>query len=256
MKPWSYATEVLRHKHTRHPAVCLCEYCGKTFTTLTNMKTHQRKNHMQRHIKTHKDIMETQNTEVDVDKVPGVAYSFSCPTCEQAFTRKDHLTRHINAKHLKIKYPCPDCWRVFTRKDARSQHMKTHKDIMETQNTEVDVDMKTHKDIMETQNTEVDVDKVTGGAYSFSCPTCDRSFTRKTRLTRHINAKHLKIKYPCPNCWRVFTRKDTLSQHMKTHKNIIVERVRSSEECDLASWRSVWRGQSKVAKTSLKELEL
>ena len=61
----------------------------------------------------------------------------SCPTCERTFTRKYNLTHHINAKHVKREYPCPNCWRVFSRKNNLQRHIKTHKDIMETQNTEV-----------------------------------------------------------------------------------------------------------------------
>ena len=36
---------VLRHKHTKHPAVCTCEYCGETFTQAGNMRTHMRTIH-------------------------------------------------------------------------------------------------------------------------------------------------------------------------------------------------------------------
>ena len=55
----------------------------------------------------------------------------------------------------------------------------------------------------------------------FSCSTCEQTFKKKDKLTRHINAKHSKMDYPCPNCWRVFNRKDNLSQHMKTHKDVM-----------------------------------
>ena len=66
--------EVLRHKHTRHPAVCLCEYCGKTFTRVGDMKRHQRDIHAK-------------------------AVRFPCH-CGRVFTRKETLKSHIMKAHL------------------------------------------------------------------------------------------------------------------------------------------------------------
>ena len=68
--------DFLRHKHTRHPAVCLCEHCGKTFTRVGDMKRHQRNIHAK-------------------------AVRFTCP-CGRAFTRKESLKCHYMRKHLQV----------------------------------------------------------------------------------------------------------------------------------------------------------
>ena len=65
---------VLRHKHTKNPAICACEDCGETFTQHDNMRRHMRTIH--------------EKTE-----------SYTCH-CGEVFTRKEGLHSHYMRVHL------------------------------------------------------------------------------------------------------------------------------------------------------------
>ena len=60
---------------------------------------------------------------------------FSCPICEQTFTRKSNLTLHTNSQHVETEYPCLGCWRIFNRRATMIKHRKTHTENIMTPKT-------------------------------------------------------------------------------------------------------------------------
>lgn len=50
---------------------------------------------------------------------------YNCKHCQRAFTREEHLTRHILLTHNKLKpYICGICNRPFSRRDLLLRHAK------------------------------------------------------------------------------------------------------------------------------------
>ena len=50
---------------------------------------------------------------------------FNCKLCERAFTREEHLTRHVQSTHNKLKpFVCGICSRPFSRRDLLLRHAK------------------------------------------------------------------------------------------------------------------------------------
>jgi len=49
----------------------------------------------------------------------------------------------------------------------------------------------------------------------FKCPKCDKRFTKKSNITRHIRGVHHKIKHHCLKCGMTFTQKTNLGVHEK-----------------------------------------
>lgn len=50
---------------------------------------------------------------------------FDCSHCDRAFTREEHLTRHILLTHNKLKpFVCGLCQRPFSRRDLLLRHAK------------------------------------------------------------------------------------------------------------------------------------
>lgn len=50
---------------------------------------------------------------------------FNCKHCQRAFTREEHLTRHILLTHNKLKpFVCGICSRPFSRRDLLLRHAK------------------------------------------------------------------------------------------------------------------------------------
>ena len=51
--------------------------------------------------------------------------SFNCGSCNRAFTREEHLSRHVLLTHNKLKpFVCGLCSRAFSRRDLLLRHAK------------------------------------------------------------------------------------------------------------------------------------
>lgn len=49
----------------------------------------------------------------------------NCESCQRAFTREEHLSRHILLTHNKLKpFVCGICARAFSRRDLLLRHAK------------------------------------------------------------------------------------------------------------------------------------
>ena len=117
---------------------------------------------------------------------------FNCNDCGASFIGKNHLKRHIDSLHLKLKpYECDQCNMSFAQKNHLNSHLK-----------EVHQKIKAHK-----------------------CQECDKLFSRKSVLAKHVERIHLKIqpskKFICKECNAPFELKHHLEHHMnKVHLNV------------------------------------
>jgi transposase-like protein len=57
------------------------------------------------------------------------------------------------------------------------------------------------------------------GVERYSCPDCNRSFTRSDKLVRHTDTVHNRQRHVCPVCGRVYNRADNLQKHIKKTHN-------------------------------------
>lgn len=50
---------------------------------------------------------------------------YNCESCQRAFTREEHLSRHVLLTHNKLKpFVCGICSRAFSRRDLLLRHAK------------------------------------------------------------------------------------------------------------------------------------
>eukprot|EP00045_Choanoeca_perplexa_P008543 m.80015 g.80015 ORF g.80015 m.80015 type:complete len:275 (+) comp14530_c0_seq1:113-937(+) len=64
-----------------------------------------------------------------------------------------------------------------------------------------------------------DHSKVVEGTKKFHCPHCQRSYSRKTHLQRHMAVHSNKPAFQCDECNRGFFRRDHFNYHKRTHTN-------------------------------------
>lgn len=82
---------------------------------------------------------------------------FQCIICDNAFTKKYYLNKHIATVHGGIKpYKCDICDATFTQTASLKYHISS----------------------------------VHGGKKPFQCPDCEKSFTSKRSMKYHISATH------------------------------------------------------------------
>jgi len=112
--------------------------------------------------------------------------NWQCDICQNRFSRKDHLAKHVAAVHEKIRpFECTTCGQKFSQK----HHLRAHI-------------LARHED-----------DKT--AAKAFACQQCQKRFTRNDHLERHIESVHEKRKqFECAVCAHQFARKHHLSKHI------------------------------------------
>ena len=52
---------------------------------------------------------------------------------------------------------------------------------------------------------------------SLSCMSCNKTFTHRSNLWRHVKAQHSTPTHICPICRKGFGRSDKLAEHMAVH---------------------------------------
>ncbi|PNF34722.1 hypothetical protein B7P43_G05462 [Cryptotermes secundus] len=112
---------------------------------------------------------------------------FECVDCAKNFKLKSSLERHRRVIHLEgDTYSCPECEARCPDKGTLARHMYTHT-----------------------------------GLKPYSCTRCNKQFSRKYHLERHIIQTgcdgNPRPSHPCQVCGRMFSRKDNLREHLRAH---------------------------------------
>ena len=138
------AGDFLSHKHTRHPAVCLCEECGRTFTRHADMRKHQRTIHdktarfvchcgrvftRKADLKSHimrihlpdvsQQVLKNSREKQMIHSDKTCSSHYQCAGCVSG-----HVLRHKHTKHPAV-CTCEDCGETFTEVHNMRMHQRT-----------------------------------------------------------------------------------------------------------------------------------
>ena len=109
------------------------------------------------------------------------------------------------AKDTTLAYfPCDSCEAIFVNPKGLENHMKW--------STTKNGPMRCGEERAKPGPTK---------ARAFKCSLCDKAYTERKTLQRHVEAIHKKIKHACYQCDKSFTQKRVLLQHLRTvHTNV------------------------------------
>ena len=85
------------------------------------------------------------------------------PGCTKMFKSNSEAQKHLNAVHLNKKEQCPEC-------GISVKNLSTH------------------------------ISQIHKYANRYSCPECDRSFSKRCDMKLHIERVHNQRRYICPHC--------------------------------------------------------
>ena len=152
--------ELKRHRctHTGKDTP-ICPTCSKPFSSVSSMRTHQRKFHPEEKYHVCQDCDEKfklfselrRHQCIHTEKTVHI-----CPTCEKSFSSTSNMRTHQRRLHPEEEhYVCQDCAKEFDLPSELKRHRRIHT-----------------------------------GEDNHICPTCKQSFSSKGNLKRHIHRKH------------------------------------------------------------------
>ncbi|XP_018576196.1 zinc finger protein 2 homolog [Anoplophora glabripennis] len=165
-----------------------CDICDKSFKTTAGLKRHITVNHGDNDFGDDDDPLSLQLCPCcgEPSDSAHTLGDFKCNQCDKLFMQQNCLDRHCSIEHpIDDKYICADCQKNFKTKEQLIDHMRIHP------------------------------------IKSVKCLGCNREFSRKYHLDRHIGQTGCtglpRKVFDCRVCKRYFTRKDNLAEHLRGH---------------------------------------
>ncbi|KAM3913742.1 uncharacterized protein RB166_018931 [Leptodactylus fuscus] len=135
---------------------------------------------------------------------------YQCPDCEQCFTVRSSLLRHLKNHSVEKPFACTDCGKCFKRKSLLVKHLRSH-----TGEKPFSC-MECGKGFMQKSNL-TEHHRIHTGERPFSCPVCQKCFTYKSDLIKHQKIHTDEKPFSCSYCGKCFTQKLGLVRHERIH---------------------------------------
>eukprot|EP00092_Neocalanus_flemingeri_P012971 GFUD01013976.1.p1 GENE.GFUD01013976.1~~GFUD01013976.1.p1 ORF type:complete len:1261 (+),score=305.37 GFUD01013976.1:94-3876(+) len=236
------------------PMNFLCPVCNKTFTSVLQLKKHQ-KFHVQKGFSCKlcheifekkwmydQHLSEKHGQKLEKAVCPECSKEFSqtnlllahiqtyhkeetvfkCFVCYLDFNKKHNLITHLSSWHPNEKVPfCPVCMDFFSEQKGMETHDCPGAEIKNRQ-----IICHLHETPMSfTSRVELDNhmkrEHGTEGNFNISCCICQKKFLLRRNLLKHLRNVHKQgssIKHFCPTCGKQFYYKDDLKNHILVHE--------------------------------------
>jgi KRAB domain-containing zinc finger protein len=191
---WHSHIALRKHMAEEHRVLkCVCDVCGKLFTSVYYMKFHKRTIH------------------------EGLKL-FACSICSKDFGTLTALRKHEILKHDKdFKFKCDICNKGFTQNNI----LKKHQASVHIREVKYECNLCRNFVTFSRQGLTQHVNQVHHKIYSLQCPLCPYIGSRKFSLNIHHRIVHLKEKkHWCEFCDYATFSKSTLTRHTsRVHKD-------------------------------------
>ncbi|XP_008284100.1 zinc finger protein 1035 [Stegastes partitus] len=140
---------------------------------------------------------------------------FKCKFCTKSFIKLRSLRAHI-LTHNEVKpYRCKACDSCFSRYD----HLKVHQARCRGKKTRLEIRIPkiSLDDVGKGWQNRFGIEPAQNQE-TFDCKVCSRSFSAKSKLSRHISMFHAPKLFKCMRCGSSFSHERSLKKHKKKYK--------------------------------------
>lgn len=194
-----------------------CKTCGIISATAATLKLHEKSHDSKRPFKCQDcGLMFKLNSHLrEHTKIHSWLCPYKCRSCGNMFRQSGQLKTHIQRLHL-------DEWEMH----ARTNHCQLVMDRMRESGTSISIPPKLSYHKLRATQTRIRRRKLPTGEGSiqiylqrpFSCPTCNKRFSRKWEVPHHMDSVHSGLKrYACSHCNKFFSERTNLAQHLRIH---------------------------------------
>jgi len=147
---------------------------------------------------------------LECHRTPGKPYH--CQICSMKFRSRRELNVHLPKHSDTFVYHCQICGKGFKWKQVLKVHMATHSDTATFLCSLCGFSTK-HKSTMEThQNRHV------GKDFACTYPGCNFKTARKQNLKQHMKNHNNEASFSCSKCEKSFSQKKNLTRHLAFHE--------------------------------------
>ena len=209
-----------------------CEFCLETFLQLDQLKCH---------VKIHENDYKCKICEKGFCTSESLTIHekfahYECETCGKIFESKKCKIIHIDNEHLQI-----DSKEELILEESNNDSLQLQTKDIETEKNQplsvnqLEIKIENKKSIKAIKAKKINILKESNDKHSlpmelevqemefgkngrFVCKICNKKFTRKVNLNRHISVVHEGLQqFQCKICGKEASRIDGLKSHMKTH---------------------------------------